>query len=132
MPLHAQWKQLPSTGSPAERLPDRTTLAGQSGLGPLLTAKLVEKEKNAKQHRAVVVVETDGVELVDPKKAGGEPKLDQAHIQYWLDGNSVQNSTSKSWTFDNLSPGEHEIHVSLAANDNHPIGQSRTVKVKIP
>ncbi len=132
VPLHAQWKQLPTTGSPPERLPDRTTLVGQSGLGPLLTAKLVDKEKNAKKHRAVIVVETDGVELVDQVAAGHEPKLDQAHLQYRLDKNPVQQSASKSWTFDNLSSGEHEIRVSLASNDGHPIGMSKTLKVKVP
>ena len=130
--LHGQWKQLPATGSPPERLPDRTTLAGQSGLGPLLTAKLIDKEENAKQRRAVIEVQTDGVQLVDPNVVGREPKLDQVHVQYRLDDNPAQNSASKSWTFENIPPGEHEIHVRLAANDNHPVGMSTTLKVKIP
>lgn len=41
----------PATGSPPNELADRTQLAGQSGLGPLLIAELVEKEANAKSHR---------------------------------------------------------------------------------
>ncbi len=98
----------------------------------MLTAKLVDKEKNAKQHRAVVAVETDGVAMVSAEAAGHEPKLDQAHLQYRLDKDPVQNSASKSWTFENLSPGEHEIRVSLASGDDHPIGMSRTLKVKVP
>lgn len=129
---YSQWKELPATGSPENRLPDRTKLVGQSGLGPLMTANLVDVEKNAKQHRAVVHVETDGVEMVDPAAVHNEPKLDEAHIQYRLDQGSIQNSTSKNWTFENLSSGEHRIDVVLASNDNHELGKAKTLKVRVP
>ncbi|HLZ34621.1 MAG TPA: hypothetical protein VKP13_11425 [Nitrospira sp.] len=130
-PAYGQWKQEPSTGSPPERLPDRTTLVGQSGIGPFLKARLADKENNAKKRRAVVVVQTDGVKLVS---ATNEtiPKLDEAHIQYKLDDGPVRNSTEPTWTFDDLSPGEHEIHVSLAGNDNRVIGKGITLTVTVP
>jgi hypothetical protein len=129
---YCQWKELPSTGSPENQLPDRTKLVGQSALGPLMKASLVDVEKNAKQHRAMVHVETDGVEIVDPAAVRNEPKLDQAHIQYRLDGGAVQNSTAKTWTFEDLSSGEHRIDVMLASNDNHQLGKAKTLKVRVP
>jgi|SRR5581483_106813 len=128
---YAQWKEPPSTGSPTNELEDRTNLAGQSGLGPLLKATLVDFERNAKSHKAVVEVQTDGVRMVDPASVNHEPKLDEAHLQYRLDNGEIQNSTSKTWTFDNLSRGEHRIEVALASNDNHPIGKPKTLKLLI-
>ena len=129
---YAQWKEPPATGSPTNELEDRTNLVGQSGLGPLLTATLVDVDRNAKSHRAVVEVQTDGVRIVDPASLKNEPKLDEAHLQYRLDNGEIQNSTSKTWTFDNLSPGEHRIDVALASSDNHAIGKSLTLKLRIP
>jgi hypothetical protein len=127
-----QWKELPSTGSPTERLPDRTTLVGQSGLGPLLIAKLVDEERNAKKHKAIVVVQTDGVQLVDPVAAHHHAKIDEAHIQYQLDEEPAQDSVLKTWTFAQLSPGEHEIHVALATSDNHRIGKEKRLHLRVP
>jgi len=129
---NCQWKELPATGSPTERLPDRTTLAGQSGLGPLLMVKLVDEAANAKQHKAVIEVQTDGVQLVDPEAVHHQPKIDQAHIQYQLDGGAVQNSTLRTWTFQHLSPGEHHIIVRLATSDNHAIGQAKRLRIRVP
>jgi hypothetical protein len=127
-----QWKQPPSTGSPENHLPDRTKLAGQSGMGPLLTAKLLDKEANAKKHRAVVEVKTDGVKLVDAALAQNEPKLDEAHIQYSLDDGPPQNTTSTTWSFQGLSRGEHRIRVNLVASDGQKVGEGTTLKVEVP
>ncbi len=129
---YCQWKELPSTGSPTERLPDRTTRVGQSGLGPLLIANLVDEQKNARQHKAVIEVQTDGVQLVDPEAAHYRPNIDEAHIQYRLDGGPVQNTTSKTCTFAQLSAGEHELVIALASNDNHPLGKPKKLHVRIP
>lgn len=129
---YCQWKELPSTGSPTEQFPDRTTLAGETGAAPLFTASLVDKDINAKQHKAIVKVETDGVRLADPAQAHYQPKIDEAHIQYRLDGGPVQNTTSKTWNFDQLSPGEHQIYVALATSDNHPVGKVKKLHVHIP
>jgi len=129
---YCQWKELPATGSPPNHLADRTTLAGQSGVGPLITATLVDKDRNAQQHQAVVDVQTDGVRIVDPASVNHEPRLDEAHIQYQLDKHPIQNSTSMTYVFRNLASGEHTIHVGLAASDNQQLGKRQTLKVTIP
>ncbi len=131
-PAHAQWKQLPTTGSPENTLPDRTIVAGQSGLGPLLTARLVDEKSNAKKHRAVIETQVDGVRLVDPASVNYEPKLNQAHIEYRVDDGNVQQSASSTQTLENLTPGKHSIHVILVSNDNHRMGWPTTLLVDIP
>lgn len=132
LPAYSQWKELPATGSPPNRLQDRTILAGQTGLGPLLIAKLVNQEENARHHRAIIEVQTDGLKMVDSAAVNHEPRSDEAHIQYRLDNDSIENTTSKTWTFDNLSPGEHLIRVALASNDNHQLGKEKALKVHVP
>jgi hypothetical protein len=128
----AQWREPPATGSPANELPDRTTLAGQSGLGPMLNAELIDKDQNAKRHRAVIKAQTDGVQLVDPVSAHHQRRLDEAHLEYQLDGGRVCESTSKTWTFERLTSGEHHIKVTLASSDNHQMGKGKLLKVHIP
>lgn len=100
-----QWREPPATGSPSDELPDRTVLAGQSGSGPLLIAEVANPGENSKRHIAVVKVQTDGLKIVDPETARHEPRLDEAHVQYQMDGGPVYDSTSLSWTFQNLSSG---------------------------
>lgn len=131
-PAFSQWRELPATGSPPEHLPDRTTLVGQAGLGPLLIVKFVNLEENARHHRAVIEVQTDGLKIVDPASVNHEPRSDEAHIQYRLDNGPIENSTSKTWTFDNLSSGEHLIRVAVAGNDNHQLGEIKALKVHVP
>lgn len=132
VPVYGQWKELPATGSPSTRLPDRTTLAGQAGLGPLLTATLVNPKANAQNHKAVIKVQTDGLKIVDPAKVNQEPRLDEGHIQYRLDNGPVQNTTLNTWTFEHLSRGEHLIRVALASNDGHQFGSGKWLKVNVP
>jgi hypothetical protein len=128
----SQWREPPATGSPQNHLPDRTKLVGQSGMGPLLDAKLVDPQQNARMHKAVVHVETDGVEMTDPAAANHQAQLDQAHLQYRLDAGPVQDTTAKTWTFGHLSSGKHRITVALAGNDNRQLGEAKTLPVKIP
>lgn len=128
----AQWREPPATGSPQNTLPDRTTLAGQSGMGPLLIAKLIDRDRNARKHRAVVAVETDGVRIVDPRTANHEPKRDEAHIQYRLDNNAAQDSTFETWTFNHLSSGQHRIRVALVSSDYHRMGEEKVLTIRVP
>jgi hypothetical protein len=132
LPAYSQWKELPETGSPKNRLPDRTTLAGQAGLGPLLIVKCVNQKANAQRHRAVIEVQTDGVKMVNPSAVDDEPRSDEAHIQYRLDNGPIQNTTSKTWIFDHLSPGEHLIRVAVATSDNRQMGKEKRFKVDVP
>lgn len=131
LPAAAQWKEPPATGSPANELPDRTTLAGQAGMGPLLAATLVDVGANARNHKAVVEVQTDGVNIVDPSQKR-EPKADEVHIQYRIDNEPVQNSSAKTWAFNHLSSGDHIIRVALATSDGHQLGKERSLRVKVP
>jgi hypothetical protein len=129
---HAQWKELPATGSPSNQLPDRTTLAGQAGMGPLLMVKLVNQKANAQNHKVVVEVETDGLKLVDPAAVKNEPRIDEAYIQYRLDNGPIQNSSSKTWTFEHLSAGKHLVRIALATSDRHQLGREKSLLVKVP
>ncbi len=129
---HAQWAESPQTGSQPELLPDRTIMAGQSGIAPTISAELADKHQNEKAHKAVVKVQTDSIAIIDAAAANHAPKLDQGHIQYQLDDGAVFNSTSKVWTFTHLSPGEHRVLVSLAGNDNRPRGLPVTLKLHVP
>jgi hypothetical protein len=128
----AQWKEPPATGSPSSELPDRTTLAGQAGLGPLLVASLVNPDMNARNHKAVIEVQTDGLKIVDPAAVNDEPSVDEGHIEYRLDNGPIENTTSKTWSFEHLSAGEHLIRVALVTSDNHQIGKESKLRVKIP
>lgn len=131
IPATAQWKERPATGSPPNELPDRTIFVGQTGLGPLFTAALVDAESNAKKHKAIVEVQTDGLTLANPA-ANNSPKLGEGHIQYRLDNGPIENSTSKTWTFEHLAHGKHLIRVALAASDNHQIGEVKSLPVSVP
>lgn len=126
-----QWKEPPATGSPENTLPDRTTLAGQSGLGPMISATLVEAAANARMHKAVIEVQTDGVSLVD-SATHKQPKLDEAHLAYQLDDHDPITSTSLTCTFTDMRSGEHRIRVSLMSNDNRPMGKGQVLKVLVP
>ena len=132
LPAAGQWKEPPSTGSPTSRTSDRTTLTGQAGMGPWLTMRLVNPKNNAQSHKAIVEVQTDGVKIVNPIVVNHEPRLDEAHIQYRLDNGPIQNTTSKSWTFEHLSRGEHFIRVALASSDNRQLGREVSLKLKVP
>lgn len=127
-----QWKEPPSTGSPSNQLPDRTILAGQAGMGPLLVAALVDPKNNAKNHNVVIEVQTDGISIVDPATVHGKPKSHEGHLQYRLDNGPIENTTSKTWRFEHLPPGEHLIRVALASSDNHQIGETRSLRIKVP
>lgn len=128
---YGQWKERPATGSPQNRLPDRTTLAEQAGLGPLLTARLVDPKTNSRKHRAVVEVQIDGVQLVEPE-ANHQPRADQAHLQYRLDNDPIQNTTSRTCTFEHLASGQHLIRVALADNENHELGKDQSLRLNVP
>ena len=98
----------------------------------MLIVKLLDPRANSHDHKAVIEVETDGLKLVDPAATNHEPRLDEAHIQYRLDNGAIQSTTSKTWTFEHLSTGEHLIRVALATSDGHQMGREKSLKVKVP
>jgi hypothetical protein len=128
---YSQWKEPPSTGSPEYRLPDRTYIAGQSGMAPTLTATLQAPENNAAHHTVVVRAQTDGVELQYPQ-AKDEPLLGCGHIEYQLDGSMPENTAARLWTFSRISPGDHTITVRLVGADNQELVKPTRLRVHVP
>jgi len=127
----AQWIDLPRTGSQPATLPDRTVLAGQSGLAPQMTAELVHAKANARHRSAVVAVKTEGVHLTTPASSQDIPWLDEAHLSYQLDNLPPLFTTNLSMEFHNLAPGVHQILVALVGNDDRPIGAPQTLKLHV-
>jgi len=97
-----------------------------------LTAKLVDPEKKAEEKAATVQVQVRGVKLIDPAVAKERPRKGQGHLHYQVDGGPVIATTSTKLSFHELTPGEHQIVVTLAANDHKPLGPQQTVSVRIP
>jgi hypothetical protein len=128
--VFAQWREPPKTGSQLELLPDRTNVAGMSGLGPEITLSLVRPERNAPQHRAVVKVSTWGTPLADPAKTQGNP--DANYLIYKIDNHSQVLSGSDEMVFDNLAPGQHTVTVMMADSKGRPEGDKSELKFEIP
>jgi len=127
----AQWKEPPSTGSPQSRLEDRTYMAGQSGMGATITAQLEDAAENAKHHKIVVRAQTDGVTL-RPRQVSSQPNLDEARIQYQLDTQMPENTSSHTWTFARVSPGSHTVTVRLVDGDNKVLAEPSALTVQVP
>jgi hypothetical protein len=127
----AQWMERPNTGSPQKYLPDRTNMAGMSGMGPELKVSLVNTHKNASARKAVVRIEVWGVDLVEPQR-NQEPKSTLAYVTYQLDSGEVVKTAQKEQMFGNIPPGYHHIYVQLASLDGQPVGARMTLTVHIP
>lgn len=131
LPVRAQWREPPTTGSSPMTLPDRTMYAGMAGIGPLLEAELVDEHKNADQKQAVVKAEVWGVDLIAVPLSRGEAKRSEAYLSYRLDQQPEIKTADKEQTFRNLSPGDHKIVVQLAYADGNPAGAPVVLDVKI-
>jgi hypothetical protein len=132
MSLRAQWKEKPMTGSQPNVVTDRTTVAGQSGMAADVRARPVDVHDNAKQHKAVVKVETEGVQLVESSGTSDGLRLDQAHLECRLDDREPIQSTSTTMTFDNLAPGIHVVRDTLVDGANKPVSDSQTLTLRVP
>lgn len=97
-----------------------------------LTAKLVDKEKKAKEKAATVEVTVTGVQLVDPAQSGEKPVAGQGHLHYKVDDGPIVATTAAKLSFHELSKGSHKITVMLAANDHSPLGPQEVLTVDIP
>lgn len=131
LPMMAQWRQQPTTGSTPMTVADRTKQAGMSGTGPQLEAKLVDEHKNTEQKQAVVKVEVWGVDLISAPQAGVDAKRGEAYLSYKLDQQAEIKTANKEQTFRDLSPGEHQVTVQLAYADGRPAGAPMVLKLKI-
>jgi hypothetical protein len=126
-----QWTEKPRTGSPEQMLPDRTNVAGMSGMTPELQAGLIDAQRNAAERRAVVHAEVWGLNLAEPQSQS-QPKRNDGFLRYVLDRNEPVNTAGKEYTFPNLSPGYHTITVQLIAADDQPIGAKLVMTVHVP
>jgi hypothetical protein len=127
----AQWNENPATGSPQNRVEDRTNLSGMVGLRPELNAELIHPKQNAAKKQAVVRSDVWGVNLAPPKNES-VPTADRAFLAYSIDDEPPIETDRKEYTFENLSPGRHTIHVQLMAARGQPIGDKVTLNVRIP
>jgi hypothetical protein len=125
----AQWREPPMTGSAQELLPDRTNIEGMSGMGPEITAGLVDREQNAKQHRAVVKVSSWGTAIANSGQMHGN--LDANTIVYQLDDQNPVADGSEM-VFENLAPGKHTVTVMMADSEGHQEGDKSELKFEIP
>ncbi|MBD0371808.1 MAG: hypothetical protein ICV60_13285 [Pyrinomonadaceae bacterium] len=109
-----------------------TNWQGQSSPSITFKATLVDPEKKAQRKEATVRVEVSGIELIDPAAVNEQPKAGQGHIHYQVDGGPVIATTATKLSFHGLTPGRHEIVVTLAGNDHRPLGPRETLSVMIP
>lgn len=110
--------------------PDKAeTITGSTAT---LTATLVDPDKKAKQKAATVAVKVNGIMLIDPARAGEQPKPGQGHLHYQVDDGPVIATTTTKLSFHGLAPGRHKILVALAGNDHVPVGPQQILEVMIP
>ena len=107
-------------------------LATGAAAKPTLDASLTDAEKLAQKGSATVQVQTSGIELVDPASVQEKPRDGQGHLHYRVDDGPVIATTTPKLSFHELAPGAHRIEVTLAGNDHHPLGPSKTLRVTIP
>ncbi len=97
-----------------------------------LNATLVNPDKMSQEKAATIEVNARGVKIVDPAKAGQQPRKGQAHFHYKLDDGPVIATTSTKLSFHQLSSGAHKLTVQLAGNDHQPLGPEQTLDINIP
>jgi hypothetical protein len=97
-----------------------------------LQASLVDMDSNAAKQSAVVRVEVEGAELVDPELAKPDAKLVQAHLHYRVDDGPVIATPVTKLAFHGLTSGRHRIEVALADSEHKPLGPTQTLEVMIP
>ena len=118
----------PSTDPEATRMNNPTSAAGQ----PVLRAELLDKDAKAAKHAATVQAQATNVTIVDPATTGERARAGQAHYHYQVDGGPIVASTASKLSFHALSPGPHQITVTLAGNDHEPIAKPVVLPVRVP
>jgi hypothetical protein len=100
--------------------PGAHNVAGQSSLGPVLRAELVDATENRKERRDVVKVQTDDGEIVDPQSVITSPRS----IRAYSIPIGRRSGLQRTWIFENLSSGERRIKIVLASCDNQPMDKT--------
>lgn len=97
-----------------------------------LTAWLVDPEQKAQKGEATVQVRVQGLKIVDPATRNEQPREGEGHLHYRIDSGPVIATTATKLSFHELSPGEHQVSVVVAANDHRELGQAQQMKVVVP
>lgn len=115
-----------------------TVTALSLGLGsamaaePSFTAKLVDADKKAAKKEASVEVKAKDIKLVDPSVSGEQAKAGQGHFHYQIDDSPIIATPATKLSFHGLTPGEHLITVTLAANDHQALGAPQMLRITVP
>ncbi|MBZ5652229.1 MAG: hypothetical protein LAO18_17305 [Acidobacteriia bacterium] len=99
--------------------------------GPQLKAHLVDKEKNAARRIAVVDVDVRNVTLTDPISYP-DSGSGMGHLQYRVDSGPYILPMANQLAFEGLTPGKHNIEVSLADGSFRPMGAQAELEIVIP
>lgn len=99
---------------------------------PAMTARLVDKNKNAAKHAISVEVTVQGIRLVDPSLTSQARDPIQGHLHYQLDEGAIIATPIPKMSFHELSPGEHKISVNLTDGNHVPIGMPVVLTVTVP
>jgi hypothetical protein len=97
-----------------------------------ISARLVDKTKNAANRAVTVDVRVRGIRLVDPAFASQVHGAIQGHLLFQLDGGPIIATPTPRLSFRELAPGEHTISVNLADNHHVPIGLPVLLTVTVP
>jgi len=97
---------------------------------PRLRATLQEKDKNAKDHAAVVEVETQNIGLVDVDTSYGGSDL--GLLEYQVDQSPALVTEDTRVMFRDLNSGKHTITVSLLDTHYKDLGAKTTLDVDVP
>ncbi|HXZ81057.1 MAG TPA: hypothetical protein VEG30_14100 [Terriglobales bacterium] len=98
---------------------------------PRLRATLQDKDKNAKNHAAVVEVETQNVGLVDVG-APGYGGNDVGILEYQIDQDPPVVTEDTRVMFRDLSSGKHTVTVSLLNTQYKEMGAKAKLDVEVP
>ncbi|HSA60159.1 MAG TPA: hypothetical protein VLJ37_10795 [bacterium] len=118
--------------SAADARNGRSKNALNSASANFISARLVDKTKNAANRTATVEVTVRGVRLVDPAFASQVPGSIQGHLLFQLDGGPIIATPTSRLSFRELAPGEHTISVNLADDHHMPMGLPVLLTVSVP
>jgi hypothetical protein len=99
--------------------------------GPRMRAALVDEAQNARNHSAVVEVQVLRIWLHSPQALGAS-SVTTGRLWYRVDQGPVIATTDTQLTFEQLTPGDHSIKVTVVGIDDHPLTPSAKLTVRIP
>ncbi len=120
-----------TTGSPQQRLADRTVLNQQSGMAPTFDARLLNEQANAKENKVTIQVTQSGLHLVSPDAPPTPNDATNGYIEYRVDGGPPQYTNQTEFSLYHLPPGERDLSVRLVDTEKHPLTEEKHLQVRI-